>query len=294
MIQNLLFWLNSLVCILLYFGLCGPLFAQSMSNPTISYYDTTGAYFVISNERLTTVDLRTWDKTRWASTGPLLSDVMYEFDHLDSLSRKGTIRVSHLHTDYPNSGSPMMVEREGYTDIYIKAEAGAWNQVIYQFAHEYMHYLIQRSYDRNNPNEPFAWFEESLCELSSLYILSRMEQLDYKKPYVNDYRHKFKSYADNALANSRFSYVGSLTDLILDNEVILSRKRDDRDRNRAVAEKLLPYFLADRSLWRSVRYLRMIDDAACADFDAYVRAWLSLMPEDLRNRFARVPLIDFK
>lgn len=279
---------------LLNLGLCGPLTAQSMSNPTISYYDTTEAYFVISNERLTTVDLRIWDKTRWASTGPLLSDVMYEYDHLDSMSRKGTIRVSHLHTDYPNSGSPMMVERKGYTDVYLIANPKTWHQTVYQFAHEYMHYLIQRPYDRNNPNEPFAWFEESLCELSSLYILSRMEQLDYKNPYVNNYRHKFKSYADDALANNGFSYAGSLTDLILDNEAVLSRKRDDRDRNRAVAEKLLPYFLADRNLWRSVRYLRMIDDAVCTDFDAYVRAWLSLMPEDLQNKFMHIPLIEFE
>lgn len=59
--------------------------------------------------------------------------------------------------------------------IFLNAKENYWCQWVYQFAHEYCHHLIDGTLTGEWSN--LLWFEETICELSSLYNLNKM--IDY-------------------------------------------------------------------------------------------------------------------
>lgn len=64
------------------------------------------------------------------------------------------------HPQYSKSG-------KNYT-IYLSARENYWSKYIYQFAHEYCHFLIYDPLD--GKLETTFWFEESVCELASMFF----------------------------------------------------------------------------------------------------------------------------
>ena len=60
--------------------------------------------------------------------------------------------------------------------IYLSAHDNYWCKWVYQFAHEYCHHLINGKLSGEITG--LIWFEESICELSSMFNLYKMyEQL---------------------------------------------------------------------------------------------------------------------
>jgi len=52
-------------------------------------------------------------------------------------------------------------------------------QMVYQYAHEYMHYILQIKFPSQDPKRD--WFEEVICEAVSFYILSLKTKPEYKE-----------------------------------------------------------------------------------------------------------------
>ena len=94
---------------------------------------------------------------------------------------------------------PMLIRNQNPIALRTDVKSlGIWNQYVYQLSHELTHYVI-RQY-KENKDSIIKWFEETLCEAMSLYIL---RQSSIKWPIcalakVNpDYGVYFKSYLDD-------------------------------------------------------------------------------------------------
>lgn len=132
--------------------------------------------------------------------------------------------------------------------IFLSVKDDYWCQWVYQFAHEYCHHLINGTlsgvWSQN------SWFEETLCEVSSLYNLQKMigfcetHGLQVYAPSVQDYLSKQLSKNANVYSLSeeggwyqRYAKV-------------LSIEEYKRDLYNAIAVLMLPLFLENPSLWK--------------------------------------------
>lgn len=72
-----------------------------------------------------------------------------------------------------------------YTNIYLAVDENSHlGQIVYQFAHEYCHYIIRSPW----PSPRDAWLEEAVCETSSRYWLRKCSFLfPTLKSYFSDY-----------------------------------------------------------------------------------------------------------
>lgn len=129
-----------------------------------------------------------------------------------------------------------------------------WSQNAYQLSHEFCHYFIQKKTSlRNN-----SWFEESLCELSSIYFLSILsseweksqifKKVQYSGP-LNDYHSELLSDVspfDLSLLNDKES------------QLYEEMNKDPylRDNNKYISIKMLPIFIEFPTLWQDVHLIR--------------------------------------
>lgn len=70
----------------------------------------------------------------------------------------------------PTEGAPMCSKVGEEHIIFLNAKENYRCQWVYQFAHEYCHHLIDGTLTGEWSN--LLWFEETICELSSLYNLN--------------------------------------------------------------------------------------------------------------------------
>lgn len=133
-----------------------------------------------------------------------------------------------------------------------------WSQFIYQFSHEFCHYM-----NWGHVVQPLRWFEETLCELAShFFLIKSAEQWIHNAPYPN-----WSSYSSNLIAyeiNTRGNIESFDTSDLLNHssEVIRSLEGNEyqRSKNRYVAIKLLPLFEENPTLWKIVPFLTTLSD----------------------------------
>ncbi len=124
----------------------------------------------------------------------------------------------------------------------------------YQFAHELCHILC--GYDQDP--HPNRWFEESLCEAASLFVLRRSaETWKTRPPYPNwkDYAKHLRSYADDRIKNAPLPEGKTLAAWYRENAEALAKNAEDRPKNSIVAGQLLPLLEEDASRWESIAWL---------------------------------------
>jgi hypothetical protein len=63
---------------------------------------------------------------------------------------------------------------EGEYVVYLTVTGRRWEQYTYEFAHELCHIYGNHHQRPNSALAPHQWFEESLCETASLFVLRRM------------------------------------------------------------------------------------------------------------------------
>ena len=170
--------------------------------------------------------------------------------------------------------------------IQLACKDNQWEQFAYQFAHEICHVLAncEKQMDALGPNQ---WFEESLCETSSLYALRRMA-VTWKKspPYPNwsDYTKSLLSYADETMhkAGRQLPADTTLTAWFTEQHDHLRTNGVDRELNGLVANQFLPLFEQDPTRWDTVRFLNIGDDEHRSSFAAYLASWRDRVPEKHR------------
>lgn len=183
-------------------------------------------------------------------------------------------------------GTPITLYRRGPNDeclIQLTSVDTRWAQFSYQFAHELCHVLAnyEKKRDARGPNQ---WFEETLCETSSLYALRRMA-VTWKTapPFPNwsDYTPSLTAYADEAMrrparqlpaGTTLAAWFGGHRDHLRRNPV-------ERELNGLVANQLLPLFEQDPTRWDAIRFLNLGDDEHDSSLAAYLAGWRDRVPD---------------
>jgi hypothetical protein len=185
------------------------------------------------------------------------------------------------------SGPIVLFQRNDAKEIVLRLDTSDtfWSQYAYQFGHEFCHILAGfKPGDRAN-----LWFEETLCELASLYVIRGMAR-DWKEnpPYKNwaDYRDSLRSYADDVIVKRRL--VREINTLGLGafqrkHEAELAKEPTNRELNGAMAVVLLPLFEEHPEHWEAIRWLNHEARPAGESFAAYLARWRGAVPERHRE-----------
>lgn len=152
--------------------------------------------------------------------------------------------------------------------IFLAVRDNYWCQWVYQFAHEYCHHLI------NGPLSgewsKMLWFEETICELSSLYNLYMMKSFCLNNGFAF-YEDSVSDYLNNQLNNKgrqtfQLSEDGGWYEVYKEQ---LAASGYHRDLYNTIAVLLFPLFLENPHLWKLIMHI------------GDIRVWQSL--EDLLN-----------
>ncbi|CAM3157724.1 hypothetical protein GHI93_07805 [Lactococcus hircilactis] len=121
------------------------------------------------------------------------------------------------------------------------------SQVTYQLAHEMCHYFISTGIK----NDSLAYFEESLCELSSHFFLRKKTKFYLNSGLIDlvEYAHYLTDYSSDELASA------TECDLYFST----SYYRYDRNNNKHIVKLLLPIFENNPTLWEEVPNLAEIE-----------------------------------
>lgn len=185
----------------------------------------------------------------------------------------------------------------GEYQVQLTARDDRWAGYVYEFAHEFCHIL--GNYDRH-PHFQAAgahqWFEEALCEVSSLYTLERFAvewQIAPPSPRLQAYAQELHASADRFLAEKhrRLAPGQTLAAWYAEHAQRLRSGAYDRDRNEVVATQLLPLFEENPELWEALGYLNL--DAPGGSFEQYLRTWHDNAPPELRDSISYVMALFF-
>lgn len=153
-------------------------------------------------------------------------------------------------------GNPKCGDKEGARVIYLSAKGNYYGQWLYQFAHEYLHHLINRT-PMTECFDGLAWFEEVLCETASRFVIwmladedrSTKEGLSHSYPTIRDYNDNHLP-LDSRLSDE-FRAMGSIRPWL----PLLSRPCYMRNHYYAIANELLPLFCTTPSLWNIIAHI---------------------------------------
>ena len=165
-------------------------------------------------------------------------------------------------------------------EYYVRLNTSStfWAQYAYQFAHEFCH-IVCRYRKGENPNR---WFEESLCELASIYALRQMAR-DWKTnpPYRNwrGFAVKLNDYADDVIKKGSRPASESLATWYAQNKASLRASAENRELNRVVAVQMLPLIEANPEHWNAVWHLNDEEHDASASLQTYLRNWHDNTPD---------------
>lgn len=171
---------------------------------------------------------------------------------------------------------------DGERRVLLNSGDRLWAQVAFQFAHEVCH--IQCNYrDKEKSN---LWFEESLCEAASLFVLRRMaETWKTKPPYANwkSYAPSLHDYADKRIVDIDKPADMSTAEWFRRHEAELRSTGTNRRHNQIVAVALLPLLEKKPENWQAVRYLNLGDPQAKLSFPQFLREWHGRVPAEQRE-----------
>ncbi len=161
--------------------------------------------------------------------------------------------------------------------VELNAKGNRWSQHAYQAAHEFCHILCRyKKADRSN-----LWFEESLCELASIYALRQMAitwKTDPPYPNWKDYSKSLESYVSDVENNH--NSIGSEDFLTWFNqfEPELRSNPTRREDNGRIALELLPLFESYPAGWQSLPHLNTGPGEKEQTFYLYMKNWHTNTP----------------
>ena len=147
------------------------------------------------------------------------------------------------------------------------------------------------NFDRHREHK-HKWFEESLCELASLFVLYRLAMVWKEHPPAEiidavEFAPHFRAYAYDAAAKYPRICSGGSQKWLSENIDSLEAYPYERKLNGTIAVLLLDRFLEDSSLWRDCGWLDHWDPSANETFRDYLDSWAALLHE--KDFAARTP-----
>lgn len=153
-----------------------------------------------------------------------------------------------------------------------------WCQYVYQFAHEFCHILCGFV---DQPWKRQSWFEETLCEMASLFVLRRLSAVwKDAPPYAGwrDYAPEFRRYAQTVMDSRSQVGVGHLDDFYQQHRRALESSPSDRQLNGAMALPLLGLVEGAPESWESLTWLNAQRAAEGETFADYLGRWRKAVP----------------
>ena len=234
-----------------------------------------------------------WEKTSnpdMSSISFALTSVIKEYESIGYIIEERPhveiVSSSLKGTDYPEC-----FKANNGVVISLSAKDDYWSQYVYQFAHEYCHYIIGSPMftRQGGAKESSFWFEESICELASCYFLKKtcsswkMSDLDQIRSFAEDHCKYYENHVEEITTIDI-----PLSQWIRDN--IESLKETCVDDNRksysVIAKSLLPLFLEHPNLWKILPYLKRVDQNTYRDFPHWIKQVVKpQLPTDLSKEF---------
>ena len=174
--------------------------------------------------------------------------------------------------------------------VRLDTEKTYWSQYAYQFAHELTHVLcgFREGYQGNQ------WFEETVCETGSLYVLRAMSRTWKTAPpyeHWKDYRDALRGYADDVIRGRDKAseiYAHGLAAFYLAHKSVLQQQPNTRELNGAMALVLLHLLEEKPERWEAVRWLNSGRTGASETFPEYLQRWHDAVPERHREFVQRI------
>ena len=201
-------------------------------------------------------------------------------------------RLRPISVRHSDSG-PIVLFQSGPAGEYIlklDVEGRHWAQFAYQFSHELCHILANYEKKTSPRNK---WFEESLCEMASMFVLRRMAVTwRTSPPYPNwkSFAPALRKYADDLQAKKehRLPAGTTLAKWYRQNEQSMRKEPCLRAKNKIVAGELLGLFEKSPESWAAVGYLNMekLDDSD--SFKSYLESWHRRCPAKHKKFVRRI------
>ncbi|MDE0088009.1 MAG: hypothetical protein OXU23_19960, partial [Candidatus Poribacteria bacterium] len=173
---------------------------------------------------------------------------------------------------YYDSGGPFVIGN----DVYISAKGTNLPQFIYQFSHEVTHIL--HNHHITSTNNPNLWFHESICMVSSIWVLNEMSKTwkdNPPYPKWKIYRHNLKNYADTIMNIDAVQYNGTAEEWIKEWEDFLRTQYNNFSQHLTVAQLSYTHFLGIfeeyPQVWNAVRQMPATD----VKINEYMFDWLA-------------------
>jgi len=212
----------------------------------------------------------------------MLSSTLSIFQPSSPALQKHPIVVS------PTSGDPKVLYelRDGHAyHIQLTAKNRHWCQYVFQFAHELGHIMC----NFRKENHANLWFEESICEVTSLYTLHRLgKKWDQISDDTNskEYAQEFEKYRIHRIKESSYPENFQLAAWWDQNWTILSQNPHLRKQNIWVALTLYDLFDQNPTIaWSSCFFLNNLPTHRKADFEQYLQNWKNACPERAQKEF---------
>lgn len=180
----------------------------------------------------------------------------------------------------PKGGPIVLFKRAPDGAVVMKLATGnrLWAQMAFQFSHELCHVLCRYDEDIHGND----WFEETVCEVASLYVLRRMgESWKTDAPYRHwrSYAPALTEYAQQRIEAAPLPEGATLAAWYAEHKVVLREHADKRDLNRVAAGVLLPLFEAEPEHWEAVRWLNTGKPDRVQTLGEFLGDWRANAPE---------------
>lgn len=228
-----------------------------------------------------------YDKNNWDDN---VNALIYELNLINIIYNYyfNNFDVSNLTVSFDttvNSDAPICFKIS--SRIVLNADICYWSQIAYQYCHELCHYCIS-----DGIPQKFKWFEESICELSSIYFMNILAEVWGENNFYPNYANHFKEYANNVLADNNCEEF-YISDLSHDSAILqlMSNNQYLRKYNRTIAKRLLNYFQNIPQLWSQTPKLALIKDIQ--SFESFLIEWSNIADPSFKNVILSI-LNDFK
>ena len=188
-------------------------------------------------------------------------------------------------------GSPITLYERGTNGeirVLLNTRDTFWAQYAYQFGHELCHVLC----NYREADNPQLWFEESLCETASLFVLRRMaDTWKTDPPYHNwkSFAPAFDNYVDERLSNTAKLEEQSFAEWYRNHRAELEKEGTNRALNQVVAVRvLLPLLQLKPQHWQALDFVNQWDPKLRPTFPEYLQDWHDRVPEVHRSFVAAV------
>ena len=159
-----------------------------------------------------------------------------------------------------------------------------WAQIVFQFSHEYCHYLV------NSPLLPQAndeWFEEVICECASRYVLLNLNDDVEAQKY---FKGSFKKYALSRNDPDK-EKIFKLNLLDEDSQLLKNLRAEHYSKHSRkyfnhISNIIMPIILENNSFWQSIPGIALFNDDNT--FIENLNAWYQESPKSSKPQVAKI------